>query len=125
MLLGTFASIAVLLAAIGVYGVIGYPVARRTREISIRLALGASRGAPFRLVVLQGMRLAVGGGAIGLVAAVLATRYLRALLYGVRPTDLLTVVLVPLALGLVALAACCVPAWRASRVSPMTALRSS
>ncbi|MBV9879306.1 MAG: ABC transporter permease [Gemmatirosa sp.] len=124
VLLGGFAAIAVVLAAVGVYGVIGYSVTRRTREIGIRLALGASRGAPFRLVVGQGMRLAVGGGAIGLLAAFAATRYLRSLLFGVQPTDPITFALVALLLGAVALAACCVPAWRASRVSPMTALRA-
>ncbi|MDF1506134.1 ABC transporter permease, partial [Roseisolibacter sp. H3M3-2] len=123
VLLGAFAALAVVLAAVGVYGVIAYSVARRTREIGIRLALGAAPGAPFRLVVGEGMRMALGGGAVGLAAALVATRWLRSLLFGVAPTDPATFGAAALVLAAVALAACSVPAWRASRVSPMAALR--
>jgi putative ABC transport system permease protein len=123
VLLGVFAAVALVLAAVGVYGVISYAVTRRTREIGIRLALGADRADPFRLVVGNGMRLAAVGGAIGLVGAFWVTRYLHSLLYGVGPTDPATFVLVPLVLGAVALAACCIPAWRASRTDPVVALR--
>ena len=124
VLLGAFAGVALLLAAIGVYGVISYAVARRTREIGIRIALGADRGAPFRLVVGNGMRLAALGGGVGLVGALWVTRYMRALLYGVQPTDPATFAVVTIVLGAVALAACAIPAWRASRTDPVVALRS-
>src|SRR5437868_5509502 len=94
MLLGAFAGVAVLLAAIGVYGVISYSVERRRHEIGVRMALGASRGEAFGLVVRQGMRLALLGGVIGVAGALLATRYLRTLLFGVSATDPATFVAV-------------------------------
>jgi len=103
--------------------VISYSVARRTHEIGVRLALGAGRGVAFGLIVRQGMRLAVLGGAVGIAAAAGMTKYLRTLLYGVQPTDPATFAWAALVLGLVALAACCVPARRASRVDPVVALR--
>ena len=124
LLLGTFAAVAVALAAVGVYGVISYSVTRRRHEIGVRMALGATRGDAFRLVVRQGMRLAVVGGIIGLVGALGATRFLRTLLYGVRPDDPTTFLLVALVLAVVALAACSLPALRASRVDPAIALRA-
>jgi putative ABC transport system permease protein len=124
LLLGAFAAVAVILAAVGVYGVISYSVTRRRHEIGVRMALGATRGDAFRLIVHQGMRLAMVGGAIGLVGALGATRFLRTLLFGVRPDDPPTFGLVTVALALVALAACAVPALKASRVDPAIALRA-
>ena len=124
LLLGVFAAVAVVLAAVGVYGVISYSVARRTREIGVRLALGAGRRAVFGLVVGQGMRLALIGGGIGLAGALVITRFLRTLLFGVRPTDPATFLLGTLILAVVALVACAIPARRAAGVEPATVLRS-
>jgi putative ABC transport system permease protein len=118
-----FAAIAVLLAAAGVYGVVAYSVVQRTHEIGIRMALGAAARDVVALVVNQGARLALLGVLLGLAGALGLTRLLRTLLYGVAPTDPLTFVLVPLLLGVTALAASWVPARRASRVDPMEALR--
>jgi putative ABC transport system permease protein len=123
LLLAVFAGVAVLLAAIGVYGVISYSVARRTREIGVRLALGAHRGKVFGLIVRQGMRLALIGGVIGLAGALLITRFLRTLLFGVQPTDPATFVLGTVILAVVALVACAIPARRAAGVDPATVLR--
>ncbi len=119
-----FALLALVLAAVGVYGVISYSVSRRTREIGIRLALGADVGKVRSLVLTQGMVPAVAGVAFGLVAAMLLTRYLRAMLYGVAPLDLLTFTIIPLLMLLVAAASVLIPAARASRVQPVEALRS-
>jgi putative ABC transport system permease protein len=124
VLLGTFAAVALTLAAVGVYGVISYATARRTREIGVRLALGGGRGAVVRLVVGQGVRLAALGTALGLAVALLTVRYLRALLYGVQPTDPATFAAVTALLAGVAVVACAVPAWRASRTDPVVALRA-
>jgi putative ABC transport system permease protein len=124
LLLGAFASIAVTLAAVGIYGVLSYAVARRTHEIGIRLALGAGQAEVFRLVVAQGMRLASLGGAAGLAAAFVVTPFLRRLMFGVQPTDPTSFVLVTILLAAVALTACWIPARRASRVDPMIALRT-
>jgi putative ABC transport system permease protein len=122
-LLGAFAALALILAAAGIYGVMSYAVARRTREIGLRLTLGARRGDVLRLILSQAaVRLAV-GGALGLAGAWLAAHALTSLLYGVRPTDPLTFAVVPAVLALTALAASYVPARRASRVDPMVALR--
>jgi predicted permease len=123
LLLGVFAGVALALSAVGVYGVISYSVARRRQELGVRMALGAQRGEVFRLVVGQGMRLALLGGGIGLVMALVTTRFLRTLLYGVRPTDPATFVLVAAVLALVALAACAIPARRASHVDPAEVLK--
>lgn len=124
MLFGAFAGVALALAAVGVYGVMAYAAARRTREMGIRLALGAAPADPFRLVLREGMKLAAIGGGAGLVIALVATRAMRSLLYGVSPADPATLLGVVAVLGMVAVAACCVPAWRASRVDPATTLRS-
>jgi predicted lysophospholipase L1 biosynthesis ABC-type transport system permease subunit len=121
--LGAFAGVAVLLAVVGVYGVMAYLVARRTREIGIRVALGAGRGGVLRLVVGEGARLAALGVGLGLVASLGASRAVARLLYGVSPTDPLTFAGTAALLGGVALLACWVPARRAARVDPVRALR--
>jgi putative ABC transport system permease protein len=123
LLLASFAGLALLLATIGMYGVISYTVAQRTQEIGIRIALGAARGSVFGMVLLQGARLAAMGLAIGLLAALTVTRFLASFLYGVQPTDPLTFVAVSALLVSVALLACYLPARRATRVDPLVALR--
>jgi predicted permease len=117
-----FAGTALLLAAIGIYGVMSYAVTRRIHELGIRAALGASRGELVGLVLRQGMRLAAIGMAGGLVAALVLTRLMAGLLYGVRPTDPATLVAVTLLLGGIALLACYIPARRATVVDPVVAL---
>jgi len=124
MLLGGFAGGALLLTAIGLYGVIAYAVSRRTREIGIRMALGATRRSVLGLVLGGGIKLAVLGVAVGVVGALALSRALATLLYEVRPTDPLTFAEVSLILLLVALLACWLPARRAARVDPMEALRN-
>lgn len=123
VLLGLFAAVAAVLAAVGLYGVIAYAVAQRTQEIGVRLALGARRASIFRLVVVQGMMLAVAGILAGLVAAFWAARGLSGLLYGVAVTDAAVFATVPVLLAAVAFAANLLPAWRAARLEPRTALR--
>ena len=123
VLIGCFAITAMLLAAIGLYGVLAYAVGQRTREIGIRLALGAKRGEVLRMVMSQAGKLVVAGVATGLVAAALASRLLRAQLFEVAPTDTVTYVLVATGLLTVSLLASWIPARRASRIDPMTALR--
>jgi putative ABC transport system permease protein len=123
VLLASFAGLALLLAAIGIFGVMSYSVAQRTHEIGIRVALGAQRNQVMRLVVGQGLLLALIGTAGGLAGAFALTRYLRTLLFNVSPTDWLTFTLVPLVLCAVAVGASCLPARRAMRVDPMQALR--
>jgi len=123
LLLGSFGVLALLLAAIGMYGVISYSVLQRTQEIGIRMALGAQRHKVFRMVLGQGARLAAMGIAIGLVAALGVTRLMARFLFGVRPTDPLTFAGVSLLLLGIALLACYLPARRAMRVDPMVALK--
>jgi predicted permease len=123
LLLGLFAAIALLLAAMGIYGVMSYSVEQRTHEISIRAALGATRRDTLSLVLFQALRITVAGLAFGVAAAFGLTRLLNAQLFGVKPSDPLTFTAAPLILLLVALAAACIPALRASRVDPMVALR--
>ena len=123
VLIGCFAATAMLLAAIGLYGVLAYAVGQRRREIGIRLALGARRGEVLRMVMSQAAKLMVAGVAIGLVAAVLASRLLRAQLFEVAPTDTTTYLVVAIVLMAVSLLASWIPARRASRIDPMTALR--
>jgi len=123
LLLIIFASTALVLAAVGIYGVMSYAVSRRTHELGVRLALGASRREILRLVVGEGMTLAAIGTAVGLTAALGLTRLMASLLYGVRPADPATLVAVSLLLAGIALLACYIPAWRATKVDPLVALR--
>ena len=123
-LVGGFAALAVLLAALGVYGLLSYTVAQRRGEIGIRMALGARRGDVLALVMRQGAALAAAGALVGLAAAAAGVRVLRSYLYGIAPDDPLTFVAAPLALLAVALLACYVPARRATRIAPMDVLRS-
>ena len=123
ILLTLFSGIATLLAVIGIYGLLTYSVRRRTAEIGIRMALGSSRIRVARLILQEGLGLTGAGALIGLAATLLSTKLLTGFLYGVSQIDPLTFLLVPLLLILVALAACLIPSWKASRIAPMTALR--
>jgi predicted permease len=123
VLIASFAATAMLLAAIGLYGVLAYAVGQRTREIGIRLALGARRGEVVRMVITQAGRLAIAGVVLGLGAAVLASRVLRSQLFEIAPTDAATYAMVGSGLLVVALIASWIPARRASRIDPLVALR--
>ena len=123
-LLSLFALVALLLAAIGIYGLLAYTVAQRTSEIGIRMALGAQRSSVLRLIVGNGLMLAIIGVAIGAAGSLLATRALERLVFGVSTTDPGVFAFVALALTAVAVTAAAVPALRASRVDPIVALRS-
>ena len=124
LLLSVFAGAALLLAVIGIYGVMSYVVTQRTQEMGVRLALGATPGAIARLVLGQGARLVVIGLTLGIAGAVLLTRLMTSLLFEITPTDPVTYGGVALVLAVTAVAACQIPAWRATRVDPLTALRS-
>jgi predicted permease len=123
ILLGIFAGLALLLASVGIYGVISYVVGERTREVGIRMALGAQRSDILWLILRQGGILVGAGIFLGLISSVGLARFVTGMLYGVRATDPVTFLAVTILLGLVAIAACCVPALRAARVDPMVALR--
>ena len=122
-LLGVFAATALLLAAAGLYAVIAYLVSQRTREIGIRLALGATPRHILRLMMGHGMKLTLIGVAIGFVGAIAVTRLMRSLLFAVAPTDLVTFGISSAVLIVVALLACFLPARRATKVDPLVALR--
>jgi len=121
---GSFGLLALVLAAVGIYGVVSYSARQRTHEIGIRIALGAGKGAIFSQVLQQGLWLTVTGLGVGIGASLLLTRFLRSMLYGVGTTDVITFAAVAFLLCLVALIACFLPARRAASVEPMQALRT-
>jgi putative ABC transport system permease protein len=123
LLLGLFGLIAVVLSAAGIFGVISYSVSRRTHELGIRMALGATPAAILKMVLREGGRLAATGLAVGLIATLILTRFLQTMLFEIKPADPLTFAAVAFLLAVVALAACYIPARRAMRVDPMVALR--
>jgi putative ABC transport system permease protein len=123
LLLAAFAAVALLMAAVGIYGVISYSVAQRTRELGVRIALGATAGRVLSMVLLESSKLVLLGIMAGTFAALLLARSMRSLLFGVRPFDSTSFVVAALLLGLAALVAGYIPARRATKVDPMVALR--
>jgi putative ABC transport system permease protein len=123
-MLGATGAVALLLGAVGLYGVIAYSVAQRTREIGVRVALGAQRHDVSRLFLREGVSFIAAGLSIGLAGALALTRFLSSMLFGVAPTDPLTFICAAVLLALVAFAACQIPARRATRVDPIEALRT-
>jgi putative ABC transport system permease protein len=122
-LVGSFAALALMLAAAGIYGVISYTVGQRTNEIGIRMALGAQPGDVLRMILRQGMGVVFAGIAVGLAGAFYLTRFMVTQLYSVHPIDAATFIAIPMLLAIVALAASYFPARRAMRVDPVIALR--
>ena len=123
LLLSIFGGLALVLASVGIYGVISYAVSQRTREIGVRMALGARPADVLRMILTEGLKLVAVGVALGIAAALLLTRLLEGMIYGVSMRDPLIFVVVNLLLVTVSLAACYVPARRAMRVDPLIALR--
>lgn len=126
MLLEAFAGLALLLTAVGLYGVIAYAVAQRTHEIGVRITLGATRGSVVGLVLKSGLKLTAIGVATGVVLSLIAARFatsFSSLLFGIKPTDAVTFATVVGIVGIVSLLACYIPAYRASKVDPIVALR--
>src|SRR5262245_36111819 len=124
MLLGVFATLALILSAIGIYGVLSYVVSRRTREIGIRVAIGAGRGEVLRLILRSGLGLALAGVVIGTIAAIWTSGLMRNMLHDVSLGDPATFATVGAGLAVVAIVASLVPAWRATRVDPVVALKA-
>jgi putative ABC transport system permease protein len=122
-LIGTFAGLALTLAAVGIYGVIAYAVSQRTQEIGIRIALGAQRRDVLQLIIGQGAKLALAGAIAGLFGAFVLSRLMSSLLFGVSPRDLVTFSVVPWMVLVLILVGCYIPARRATRVDPVVALR--
>ncbi len=125
ILLGVFAAVALLLAAVGIYGVMAYSVTLRTHEIGIRMALGADARQVLALILAHGLKLALAGVALGLGAAFACTRFIASMLYNVQPTDAITFAAVSALLVATAVLASLIPAWRASETDPATTLRGS
>jgi putative ABC transport system permease protein len=123
LIFGIFGAVAMALACVGIYGVLNYSVAQRRHEIGVRMTLGAGRHDVLRLVVGQGLKLVLCGLGLGLVGALVLTRFLKTLLFGVSPTDPLTFALIAVLLTAVALLACWIPAWRATKVDPLIAIK--
>jgi ABC-type antimicrobial peptide transport system permease subunit len=123
ILVSSFAALAMLLSSLGIYGVLSYYVTQQTPEIGVRMALGAQRGSILRLVLQKGLVWAVIGVGIGVVAALALTRFMKSLLFEVSASDPLTFAVVPIVLIVVTLAACYLPARRATKVDPLVALR--
>jgi putative ABC transport system permease protein len=123
-LLGVFAAIALVLAAVGIYGVMAYSVSRRTKEIGIRISLGAARREVLRMVLWQGITQCLVGSVVGAAAAFLLANFMAKMLYGVRPTDAITFLSVGAILSAAALLAAYVPAHKATQIDPMVALRN-
>ena len=122
-MLGIFAAVALILALVGIYGVMSYAVSQRTNEIGIRMALGAQASHVMKMVVGEGMKMAIIGLILGLLGALTVTRFMEGMLFAVKPTDLMTFASVSVVLAAVALVACFVPALRAIKTDPMVALR--
>ena len=123
ILLGAFSALALLLAGLGIYGVMAFSVAQRTHEIGVRMALGAQPGSVLKMMAAYWMRIVIAGMAIGLAGALALSRVVASQLYGLKPTDALTFFSTSAVLAFIALVACYVPARRAMRVDPMVALR--
>ena len=123
-LLLAFAGLSLLLASVGLYGVLSYLVTQRTTEIGVRIALGARRGQLLRLILFDGLRPALVGLTLGIAGSIVATQLIRSVLYATRPLDAVVFVSVIVALLVAAVAACAIPAWRATRVDPLQALRA-